>query len=133
MHIKKPKEEMLKYLDEMADNASKSKGRGVVYPNEFTVQIDLDSEEELVEFKQRFELFDRLFKVIGFKITKSTTPNHYHVRIEMDQAVLNEAERILFQALLGSDFRREMISYARLLAGDKHPSVLFEKIVLEDV
>jgi hypothetical protein len=111
-------------------------GRVVVLPKSNELQLDIDSEQDLVAFKARF---DRLSKVLSEMSTKrpaivrwNVTPSpsgrdgRYHVTISLPYDVHGEAHRILLQACLGSDPLREILNWRRYESGDAQPSLFFE-------
>lgn len=98
--------------------------------DETTLQLDLDSEEAYgVYFKQvqrlrELELLS-LDPYLDDPVTVRRSRNgNRHVIIKLARALPVE-ERILLQALLGSDPVREALSLARVRAGNLHPILLF--------
>lgn len=87
-------------------------------PNE--LQLDLDGPEALEEFQRQYNFFR--CQVPGWEhempIYETSRNGNTHVTIKMKTALTPEA-RILGQALLGSDIRRELLNYTRfMLTGD---------------
>lgn len=95
----------------------------LVVPAENHLLVDLDSETAKDLFWRRYsELSGRYpLKVETYK-SKSGTHDHAIVTLPMDLPI---KERLLLQALMGSDLTREWLSYLRVLDGTPNPSVLF--------
>ena len=49
-----------------------------------------------------------------------------HIVVTLPRDITN-IERLLWQAILGSDLRREAHSYRNMLRGDERPTLFFEK------
>jgi hypothetical protein len=94
-------------------------------PNE--VFVDFDSAEIPEAFNDRIlELrrYDSQIKVIK---TRSKSGN-WHVRVLFNEdQVFTDAERIMWQAVLGSDPVREWLAAMRVMIAVEHPSIFFEK------
>lgn len=104
-----------------------SEGLEIIYPNEHELFIDIDSEEDYQRFKDSFE---KLSWNINAKIkrdtpSKSGLPNR-HIVVEMPY-YLNPLERIALQAILGSDPKRELLSYISLKDDAETPTIFAEK------
>jgi hypothetical protein len=109
-------------------------GRIVVLPKANELQLDLDSEGDLVAFQARFT---RLREILGETKDKgcvlytiapspSKRPGRYHVTVSLPLDVRDNAHRIFLQACLGSDPLREILNWRRNEAGDPQPSLFFE-------
>lgn len=105
------------------------KGLTVVVPAPNQLFLDFDNAVDFGLYKQRLRIFEHnVCPVEGTKETasRSRKPGHYHVVVTLARKV-TPVERILFQALLGSDGKRELLSYVRVLNGDPVPTLFFEK------
>ena len=112
---------------EQCVEAAKEKGLVVVIPKPNELFVDIDSQAQ-------FELFENL--VVTFLRQEHATwtaapspsraPGHYHVTVHLHRDVSNR-ERILLQAVLGSDPMRELLSLQRCDAGNVHPTLFFER------
>lgn len=69
----------------------------------------------------------------GASFTQEPSPSgeagHYHIVVTLSRDV-EPMERILLQAILGSDLQREALSWVRIVNGDPHPTLFFEKAPL---
>ena len=121
-------------------------GRTVKLPAANELQIDIDSEDELNGFRARFA---RLKKILGEYPSSgeeraetavgeatwakapspSRKPGRYHVTVTLPRNVRSHVERIVLQAVLGSDPMREVLNFRRWAHGDEQPTCFFE---LED-
>jgi len=99
----------------------------IIYPEENQLQIDIDSEEAKAIFSDRIQRISRWVKC-EYKIqpSKSGEPGHYHIYVDTDR-VFSQTERVLVQLLLGSDPIRELLSWARIVTNDPHPTLFLEK------
>ena len=103
-------------------------GMVIVEPMPNELQIDLDGCAELHIFRQQWAILEKagITKRWTFKIHPSKRPGKFHVLVSMDQDIGNHY-RIMYQAILGSDIRREAFNLCRVLNGNKYPIVFFEK------
>ena len=105
-----------------------------IIPDDWTLQIDLDSAKalrltrtRLNFFKARMRAYSRLRGWrLSAKVTRSATRGHYHVTIHSSER-LTVPERIAAQALLGSDPNREIYNFFRHLNGSRFPILFYEK------
>ena len=96
-----------------------------------TLFIDVDTPEQLATFEGNLALAAHLFNIdkrpYNWQRTPSKSgPPHYHIRVHLPRR-FSTLERVLLQACLGSDLRREMISMKRVLEGEDNVIVFFEK------
>lgn len=103
-------------------------GYRVDFPGENELFIDIDSARQWSIFKDQLKVFERNFgSVISYKVTPSKSgPPNRHIRVILPFQV-NELQRIAFQAVLGSDPVRELLSIARDRQGDEHPTLFLEQ------
>jgi hypothetical protein len=94
-------------------------------PNE--LQIDIDNQAHRDAFNRSFEILSR---EIGGEITVTETVSKSgtgaHIRITLPFA-LDVWQRIAWQAALGSDPVREVLSCLRAMRKDAHPTLMAEK------
>lgn len=114
--------------EQMAEWAEQN---GCTFENadDHTLFIDIDSKEQLATFYANLKLADHLFFVDDrtVKITPSKSGgDRKHIRVGL-LFPLPMPTRILLQACLGSDLRREMMSYKRALDGESNVVVFFER------
>lgn len=122
-------EERLEFIERV-----KEKGFRVVFPRPNQILIDIDTEGQYTVFKENFEMLkrnlngvldvDELIISQNKPSTSGLPRRHIYVQFPIK---LNELERITIQAFLGSDPKRELLSYIRYLKGDEYPTLLIEK------
>jgi len=99
--------------------------------DEQTLFIDIDTKEQLITFWSNIVLADSLFNIdkrrskISIKDSKSGG-DHKHIRVHLPHK-FSAIERVLLQACLGSDLKRELISMKRVQDGEENVIVFFEK------
>jgi hypothetical protein len=108
---------------------AQERGATIEPANPQLLQIDIDSPEAYERFNELIEMWEnipqlpRLGRVL---VRTSRTPGHKHITIELPRRY-RVMTRILMQALLGSDLRREMLSYASHRNQHPQPIVLFRQ------
>lgn len=105
---------------------AEKKGLIVVQPDDYTLQLDFDTEGQFTTF-----LYNKLPRVIEFLDVKrvwwtESKSGNKHVFVRMGMQ-LNIAERIALQTFLGSDSTREFLNLMRVVLESDQPVVLFEK------
>jgi hypothetical protein len=91
------------------------------------LQIDLDGPEAYERFNELIEMWENIPELprLGrVTVRPSRTPGNKHVTIALPHRY-RVITRILMQALLGSDLRREMLAYASHRNHHPQPIVLF--------
>lgn len=112
------------FTDEGACEKAEKLNCSIMYSDDMTLQLDLDSDEALRTFYEQIELLNSLgFLWDGYDTLPSKSGNT-HVLVRLPQPVPIE-ERIALQAMLGSDRKREMLALAGLRAGQENPVLLF--------
>jgi hypothetical protein len=121
-----PSETVAYWSDAYAEKQAAKNGCFVEIPPATTLQIDVDSDASYTTFLEQLEVLRSLnpLERYTFDVRPSKTPGHRHVRVFMSSEVL-PLERILLQAVLGSDRKRELMSYTGLQMGQEHPTVFF--------
>lgn len=90
-----------------------------------TLRLDLDGKYGLSDFLKRLWII----KYLGLRVNKvqvHDTVNGFHLRLVCDNAI-DPIKAILFQALLGSDYRREMCNLLKIERGSKNWNILFKE------
>ena len=122
-----------KINSEIAFEQAAKDGNRVVLPKPNQLLIDIDSEEAEINFFRQFprfvELIDEDAYLFSKEPSKSGKDGHWHIIVELGLDVEPE-RRVLFQLMLGSDLRRELLSYVRVSEGDEHPTLFIEKPIL---
>lgn len=99
------------------------------------IQIDYDYDEIPKQFDDILFLLRERFpkgNLIWNKF-RSASGKHWHVIIDLPEPISNQ-ERIVWQAVFGSDYRREGLSLLRLIAQLENPSLLYmekNKVAIE--
>lgn len=106
-----------------------SKGMVVVTPKPNQIFIDIDTEEQYNRYNVMFGIVSKniasVFKVYD-EPSPSNKPFHRHIIIELPFDV-SEMERLVYQAVLGSDSIKEFLSLLRIYAGELPATLLAEK------
>lgn len=113
---------------EEAQQAASLKGCIVIFPDRYTLFIDIDSAEAGRNFDKCLEVLQKTEDAVVMRREPSPSglPGREHIDVRLNRLMTDE-ERILLQACLGSDPLREMLSLMRLRAGDEAPTIFFEK------
>lgn len=118
------------------DNVRLALGHGiqVLVPEANELLLDLDSPEEVSEFRKRLEALNTRssFKFIIADEFPSYTAGHMHISVKVYDSPLepcpvklSDTERIAYQAVLGSSYKREMNGLRRVEDRDAEPTMLF--------
>lgn len=87
--------------------------------------IDIDNESDYVVFVENSTILKKYIDVWHSKPSKSGLPKrHIHVRLTH---TIDAQERIMLQAILGSDRKHEAYSFLALCEGHTNPTMFFEK------
>lgn len=124
-------------LDPYAINTTSAEGRRIAALEGLTVDaatdtdlfLDLDDNAAVERMDANMSLAVELFPEINLYTLRLTPPKSgtgQHARLKLSKP-LPVRERIMLQAFLGSDLRREARSLKRVLEGDPEPILLFEK------
>lgn len=108
---------------------ARAKGYSVKFPRPDELFIDIDDEFGMEMFKRGLEVL-RSFK-LGAKIVRqmpslSGKPGRYHIVVSILED-LEPLERLVYQAALGSDPKRELLGIQHFKNGEKRPTIFFEK------
>lgn len=117
--------------DKVAERRAKAceeRGTVVVSPEPDQLFIDIDSHAGLGMFHANVGSLGELVKTTMVKPSPSKRAGHYHITVRLSRAVKDSFERIMLQALLGSDLSREIISWREATNGCSAPTVFFEKV-----
>jgi hypothetical protein len=103
------------------------KGLIVVTPKNNELFIDIDSDTDLAEFDRNYGIIDELFGIDEAVQTPSRNKKQgKHIVVTLAQPI-TPLERVLLQAILGSDRKREALSLWRIRNNDPNPTLFFEK------
>jgi hypothetical protein len=123
-----PNETRLDYIKRM-----EAEGNRIVLPADDELLIDLDSQEHIDAFKKSWPIFERdVLLHVGIAPTYTSAPSRSgpprtHVTVKLPFEIVTPEERIAWQAALGSDPVRELLSMLRDMRGDEHPTLFVEK------
>lgn len=103
------------------------RGMEIRYPKANELFVDIDSARDFARFKTMVEMLGRIEPVKGWTDTPSASGGqHRHITVTLGRTV-SDFERIALQAMLGSDLKRELLSFEQLKTGvNPHPTVFFE-------
>lgn len=124
---------LVKSFEEAGEKAE-AEGFTIIYPSETEILVDLDDEAAQLSFAQRFkdvrEILDKT-PLGPLRITStwaSKSGQGRHVVVDLGAVITETSERIAWQALLGSDHKREAIAILRKRGGVPLPSRLFKPV-----
>jgi hypothetical protein len=101
-------------------------GLSCVEPDLNELFIDIDTEEDYAHYRAMRTLLEPYYKFVSETISASRTDGHVHIRLRLGEHV-TAMERIAWQAALGSDRKRELLSILRVVLNlQRPPTVFFE-------
>jgi hypothetical protein len=114
-----------RWTDAYAEMKAEEKGCVVEFADDSTLQLDIDSDVAFNTFVEQIIMLNDLgiVKWNGYNVRTSLSGNR-HITVALLSPLPIET-RILLQACLGSDRKRELLSYAGVLKGQEHPVLLF--------
>lgn len=103
-------------------------GLEVVLPTDKQLFIDIDNDFAFAVFERNYEVFLRFYSDAGIYAVKPSKSGgeKKHITVTMSEPV-DPTERLVLQAFLGSDLRREFLGLQRIKANDPHPTLFLEK------
>lgn len=100
----------------------------VVIPASNELFIDIDTDENYKEYQYNMELIEqhnpKFVHDVLVAPSKSGLPGR-HITVQWHKELTDE-QRIGLQAILGSDRKREMLSYLSMSRGHEHPTLFYE-------
>jgi hypothetical protein len=97
----------------------------VAEPNQLL--IDIDTKESEYKFNSIISLVASFFPLeVISDLPSRSGGDHRHITLTLGHSI-SDVERVLLQAILGSDPKRELLSYVRLLRGIEPATMFFEK------
>jgi hypothetical protein len=99
----------------------------VIFPEPNELFIDIDTDDDYALYADQYKILIRDIGVVDNResISRNGLPGR-HVTITLPFEV-SDVERIAWQAALGSDPKRELLSMVRYQRGVKHPTLFVEK------
>jgi hypothetical protein len=111
---------------ERAFKEAEAEGLEVVLPDDHTLQLDIDNDEDYDIYHENYPILEKYFKVLDTKEAPSRSGKGKHITILLHEE-LGVYERIALQAALGSDRKREILNMVQARSGDPHPILFLEK------
>lgn len=98
----------------------------IVVAKKNELMIDYDQEEIPEQFQKMLPILRQRFNkgTIFWKKQHSASGKHWHVIVTLPEEI-SDQERIVWQAVFGSDYMREGLSLLRVVAGMENPTSLF--------
>jgi hypothetical protein len=116
-----------------ASDEAVAAGMTVVRSTPTTLLLDLDTSQQRDQYKVMFKRFNHLVKGANESDRwASKSGDGIHVVVTLPEPRPIE-DRLLFQAVLGSDPVREMLGLALLRAGEANPIMLFKPAAIASV
>ena len=108
---------------------AKKSGSVVVYPKPNQLQLDIDSDDDLqIHLTHLSILTNQYGRIESIQTIPSQRSGHWHVTLTFQSHVIFDAPtRLLLQAALGSDRKRELLGFMLHLMQDQHPTLFIEK------
>ena len=103
---------------------AKANGFTVIASTPTQLQVDWDA-PTLDGFWERMSLALQLGLVSGVQADWRSKSGNYHILVDLP-AKTSTTERLALQAMLGSDWKREMLNLRRYQDGETNPMVLFK-------
>lgn len=106
---------------------ARQRDQDIVYSNDHTLQIDIDSDEDFAIWTEIHPRLLRHLPVKQITITYSRSgPPHRHITVTCASYVgLGQWQRIALQAILGSHRKREMFNAIRTMNGETNKAICF--------
>lgn len=110
---------------DFAQRQAEERGCTIELADDHTLQLDIDTDVAYDVFLAQIDLMTRLgtvqWNTWSARLSRS---GHRHVTVTLVDP-LPVTTRILLQACLGSDIKRELLSFSRVVKGQEHPVLLF--------
>jgi len=121
-------------VSDLAVAYAKAHELDVVFPAADELFIDIDMSFERDAFIWAFPMFQQLFP--GALIVRNTPSKsssafggiwNRHIVVKVPGQKFSAEQRVMLQAILGSDPKRELLTLKNISEGDKTPTLFFEK------
>lgn len=112
---------------DLKKRAAKKGNLVIKRPKDDEVFIDVDTQDQYLQFLMVQKFFQEHGYILNTEDSASPSgrEHHRHIVVRWYRA-LSEYERVALQTILGSDPKREMLSWQGLEAGHQGVSVFFE-------
>jgi len=100
----------------------------VVLPEKNQLFVDIDNPLNYATYLRNHSTLESFYSVksVTEAPSKSGTEGKVHITITLSEEI-DDRERLLLQAFLGSDLKREFLGLQRVKANDPHPTLFLEK------
>lgn len=101
----------------------------VILPEKNQLFVDIDNELQYAIYERNLLRLQEFYEVTGTaeSPSKSGTEGRCHITISLAEDI-EDKERLLLQAFLGSDLTREFLGLQRIKAQDPAPTLFLEKL-----
>lgn len=115
------------FMSDTAFVKADKEGLDVVLPTTRQLFIDIDSQDAHDQYVINRPQFDQWYVVVDAidKPSKSGGEKRHITLTLLDE--ITDVERLLLQAFLGSDLKREFLGLMRVKTEDPHPTLFLEK------
>lgn len=101
----------------------------VVLPEETQLFIDIDNVEDLAKFHELWPTLKQFrpdAEVLRNTPSPSGKKGRFHIVVDL-KIPIDQYGRVMLQAAMGSDRKRELLAWRRIENEDEHPTLFFEK------
>ncbi len=118
----------VEFKSESAYKKAEAEDLQVVLPTDRQLFIDIDNDFSLAVFEKNWQTFANWYTEESDPvITPSKSGGERkHITVTLAEPV-TPTERLVLQAFLGSDLKREFLGLQRIKAGDKNPTLFLER------
>ena len=116
------------FMSESAFAKAERENLTVVLPNPNQLFIDIDNDLSMAIYEKNFNTFAQWYFVDGSPVIvpSKSGGDRKHITITLGGPI-DPIERLILQAFLGSDLKREFLGLQRIKNEDPHPTLFLEK------
>lgn len=115
-----------RFSDETARAKAERYGCDILYSTPRTLLLDIDSEDALERYYTALHMLaDNGVYIVESDNIFISRSGKRHIVVTLKDRDYSLIERIMLQALLGSDINRELLTYIGSLHGQENPCLLF--------
>lgn len=111
-------------VEAVAERAKKS-GFKVIHGSPHRLLLDLDGDGALEAYEEKLAMVQQYIEVVELKRWRSRSGRNWHIVLQLYQAY-TLLERMVLQAVLGSDLKREWCALLCHWRGFQEPHLLFK-------
>lgn len=124
----------INFTDEFAKQKAERLNCDILYSDDKTLLLDIDSDDDMDFYNQQMDmLIDSNLLTPWYDhaehLRSKSGKRHIVIHLKLALPLL---QRIMLQALLGSDRRRELLTWMGSLKGQQNPCLLFRPRVREE-